>query len=329
MKPITKSLIIVLFVSLLAGACSKDDSEEQKNQEDTQLLLSKLSFVGAGASVTIDSVRIENINIGKKISLKGGEALNLVSSIPVNTKGLKYLQYTLRDKLRITGKSGIYTTTISKQANDSEIITITFVACSDAEGYNYPVVKIGDQFWMAENLKTTKYHNGTSIPYISDFSEWYKHRTAAYCYYENNKSYRDVYGILYNWYTLTNNSIAPKGWHVPSLIEWKTLMESIGGQDQIKGMLKEAGTTHWLSPNLGSTNSTGFTALPGGRKNWAEFWGVGRNAELWSSNETEDKYGIPLLHAVSISLDNSSYSAVKIIFDDDKRHGLSVRCLKD
>jgi len=118
---------------------------------------------------------------------------------------------------------------------------------------------------MMENLKTTRYCNGDLIQCITDSTQWNQYlTTGAYCIYRNNASNANTYGNLYNWYAVNDNRyIAPSGWHVPTDAEWTTLTIFLGG-DMVSGKLKEAGTTHWASPNTAATNETGFTALPGG-----------------------------------------------------------------
>ena len=147
---------------------------------------------------------------------------------------------------------------------------------TDIDGNTYQTVKIGDQWWMAENLKVTCYRNGDAIPNITDGTTWASLSTGAYCEYNNDINNVATYGRLYNWYAVTDSrNIAPAGWHVPSDAEWKQLEMYLGmsqseadatgwrGTDE-GGKLKEVGTMHWNSPNTGATNESGFTALPGG-----------------------------------------------------------------
>jgi uncharacterized protein (TIGR02145 family) len=182
----------------------------------------------------------------------------------------------------------------------TEIKNITFSGgetVADIDGNVYRTVKIGNQWWMAENLKVTRYRNGDAIPNVEDAGEWASLISGAYCYYDNDPSNADIYGRLYNWYAINDSrNIAPVGWHVPTDDEWKELEIFLGispadvdGIDyrgtEEGGKLKEAGTSHWKSPNTGANNSSGFTALPGGsRKYDGEFPGViGENALFWSS----------------------------------------------
>lgn len=142
---------------------------------------------------------------------------------------------------------------------------------TDYDGNVYQTVLIGDQCWMMENLKVTHYRNGDPIPHVTDGVTWGNLTSGAYCNYNNDEGNVATYGRLYNWYAVDDSrNIAPAGWHVPSDAEWQTLVDYLGGDAVAGGKMKEAGTTHWASPNTGATNESGFTALPGGgpRPRW-------------------------------------------------------------
>lgn len=179
---------------------------------------------------------------------------------------------------------------------------------------------------MAENLKVTHYRNGDAIPKVTDNTQWYNITTGAYCSYDNNNSNIDTYGLLYNWYVVDDSrGFAPIGWHIPSDDEWDTLVSYLGGIGTAGGKLKEAGTTHWYSPNSG-TNESGFTGLPGGyRYGWeldGTFYHMGRYAYFWSATElpqTSSAWHRELYY---------SHSAVGRSLVE-KRNGFSVRCIRD
>jgi len=135
---------------------------------------------------------------------------------------------------------------------------------SDIDGNVYKTVVIGTQTWMAENLKATKYKDGTAIPNVTDIIKWNSSTSGAYCWYDNNPGFKDVYGALYNGYTIDANKLCPANWHIPTKAEWDILSEFLGGTTVAGGKLKETGLTHWLNPNLGANNDIGFTALPAG-----------------------------------------------------------------
>jgi len=192
----------------------------------------------------------------------------------------------------------------------------------DADGNFYNVVKIGNQFWMAENLKTTKYNNGNTIPFLPNSTQWNPDTVGAYCYYNNDINIGKEYGYLYNWYSVVNvNKICPSGWHVPTMSEVNTLRNYLGGESVAGGKLKETGTTHWLSPNIGATNETGFTAIPNGDRNYfGSYEAFGYSAAFWSTQDLGSFGGVFVL---------TSETAQMITRGWGKPTGLPVRCLKD
>ncbi len=159
------------------------------------------------------------------------------------------------------------------------------VTVTDYDGNIYNVVIIGTQTWMASNLKTTHLNDGTAIPNVTADNSWNILTTPGYAWYNNDAATYADYGILYNFSTVNTGLLCPTGWHVPTQTEWNTLMSQLGGFLVAGGKLKETGTTHWLSPNTGATNETGFTALPGGSRGYiGPFSGVGQSGTWWSSS---------------------------------------------
>ncbi len=206
---------------------------------------------------------------------------------------------------------------------------------TDINGNTYHIVKIGDQWWMAENLKVTRYSDGDSIPNVTDNSEWTGLSTGAYCAYNNDTSYVDTYGLLYNWYAVDDSrNIAPEGWHVPTDEEWKQLEMHLGmsqseaddtgyrGTDE-GGKLKEVGNEHWNSPNTGATNESGFSALPGGSRHYyhGTFTNIGYSGYWWSSTE----YSSARAWYRSLTFHRSDVYR----YYGNKRPGFSVRCVRD
>lgn len=193
----------------------------------------------------------------------------------------------------------------------------------DVDNNLYPAVSIGSQIWMAENLKTTKYNDGTAIPLVTD--DWINLSTPGYCWYSNDSAtYAQTYGALYNWYTVNTGNLCPTGWHVPSDAEWTQLTDYLGGASVAGGKLKETGTTHWLSSYTRSTNETGFTALPGGFRDYGgTFSKVGTNGSWWSSTEYDATYAWSRTLSYEDSRVYRSYSYY------GKTTGFSVRCLRD
>ena len=170
---------------------------------------------------------------------------------------------------------------------------------TDIDDNTYQAIEIGNQCWMAENLKVTSYRDGTPIPNVTDITDWSNLKSGAYCNYDNDEDNVDTYGRLYNWYAVNDpRGLAPEGWHVPTDAEWKQLEMYLGmSQSQADAAgwrgtnegdkLKEAGTTLWNSPNTDATNASGFSALPGGYRDvrYVSFDGLGLIALFWSSTE--------------------------------------------
>jgi uncharacterized protein (TIGR02145 family) len=199
---------------------------------------------------------------------------------------------------------------------NTEIIT-------DLDGNGYHTITIGTQVWMVENLRTTKYNDGTEIPFIVDTAEaWYELNTPGYCWYDDDKSNKDSIGALYNWHALNTGKLCPKGWHVPTDSDWTILAEYLGGEKIAGGKMKETGITHWFSPNTGATNSSGFTALPAGFRGKTGFIPLSIGTALfWSSTAFDDVDGWTrylLFDSETLGRNNGG-----------KYHGFSIRCLKD
>jgi uncharacterized protein (TIGR02145 family) len=201
---------------------------------------------------------------------------------------------------------------------------LTYGSVTDIDHNSYKTIEIGTQTWMAENLKTSRYRDGSSITNVTYPTDWWDLTTQAYCCYRNEATYIKTYGELYNWYAVTDSrNIAPEGWHVPSDAEWTTLINFLGGESIAVGKMKETGPGHWTSPNAAATNSSGFTALPSGLRmsGDATFDFLGIHCYFWSS--TEDAA------STAWSRDLNYYSAMVLRTAADKRNGFSVRCVKD
>ena len=214
------------------------------------------------------------------------------------------------------------------------LLVSLFYSCSkedttgirDGDGNIYTSVQIGTQIWLTENLKTTKFNDGVAIPLVTDNTAGFTLTTPGYCWYNNDElTYKNAYGALYNWYAVNSGNICPQGWHVPTDSEWTTLITSLGGESVAGGKLKESGTTHWQSPTTGTintTNESGFTGLPGGYRGYqGVFAGIGKYGEWWSSSADDTSNA-------NTRLLNFANSDV-IMNNVGKWYGFSVRCLKD
>ncbi len=193
----------------------------------------------------------------------------------------------------------------------------------DLDGNEYKTIKIGNQIWMAQNLKTTVYNDDEVIDQITNETTWQNLTQGAWCNHSNIEANDQIYGKLYNWYAVQTGKLCPDEWSVPSNADFIQLSDYLGGTDLAGGKLKQAGTELWTDPNVGATNETGFTALPGGNRANGSFNGLGNDATFWSSdidpmdsNKAKDLY-------MPHTSDNVGH------FSGQKWFGYSVRCLKD
>lgn len=259
------------------------------------------------------------LSTAKTYTSNSGSKSNLKSSLKKDTTML----YNEGERLLLTGYTGSMQAVISIIPTKDTTISFNFYECSDGDNNNYKVVEIGEQIWMAENLKTTHYNNGNEIYNETDAIEWTDLLTGAYCWYDNNEAkYKADYGALYNWYAVATDSLCPTGWHVPTDDEWTNLTTYLGGIGEA-GKLKEIGTTHWSSPNSGATNETGFTALPGGCRdgvNGRSFY-ISTSGLWWSSTMRYASIATYRYMEYNRSYMSTHKSAMS--------SGMSVRCLRD
>ncbi|MFN8209104.1 MAG: FISUMP domain-containing protein [Bacteroidales bacterium] len=218
----------------------------------------------------------------------------------------------------------------------SEMINLKLVGITDSrDGQKYKVVKIGEQIWMAENLRAVDFQNGDPIPDGTGIGDYSGQASPLYRFvYSDNESNAPIYGRLYTYYAITDyRRVCPVEWHVPSETEWKKLMMELGmssadvelidyRQNTVAGQLKETGTVHWDSPNEGATNSSGFTALPAGyKRRLGEFNYIHQHGFFWSStsNDTDNAWYF------SLAFDKAGIGRSFNL----KNYGFSVRCIKD
>jgi uncharacterized protein (TIGR02145 family) len=241
-----------------------------------------------------------------------------------STLSLIQMQYNDGEQLLITGYSGIYATVFPLVPNQSQTVPFNFVGCTDADGGHYPIVTIGPQIWMAQNLNV-----GARIDGL--FDQTNNALIEKYCYQDLDEKCNE-YGALYQWdemmqYVTTPGvqGICPAGWHLPTDDNWGLLTTILGGESVAGGLLKETGSTFtgngsWSYPNTGATNSSGFSALPCGyRQNSGSFSMLHSDDYFWSSTEeisTRAWYrGLQYNHLYVVRW----YSA--------KYNGFSVRCV--
>jgi uncharacterized protein (TIGR02145 family) len=225
---------------------------------------------------------------------------------------------------------------------------LTYGSINDIDGNSYRIIQIGAQTWMAENLKTTRYNDGTQIPNVTNNYLWITLETGAYRWYNNDRyTYKNLYGALYNWYTVKTRKLCPTGWHVPSDNDWKQLEMTLGmtekeanscgefpgidsrGTDQGNQLKATSGWITWEGQSDGGTNISGFTALPAGESDWSgyglggplvitdtNFRGAGICTSWWISSEG----GGRAVATGDPGIVRGAYPAIC---------GFSVRCLKD
>jgi uncharacterized protein (TIGR02145 family) len=188
-------------------------------------------------------------------------------------------------------------------------------------------VKIGNQTWMAENLRTATFNDGTPIPQVTDNKEWASLVAPAFCWYNNNeKKYeKSLFGALYNWYAVNTGKICPTGWHVPSDSEWTILLYEVGGMDNAGDALKETGRKHWRMQYNKAINTSNFSATGGGIRNMMDgtFEEIKSRGYLWSASDFPDYVNYPT--CINMFSDASNILTPTM----DKKFGMSVRCIKD
>ncbi len=221
----------------------------------------------------------------------------------------------------LSGLMLLFSLTLSCKRDKTPTPLPPALTVTDIEGNVYQTVKIGNQTWTTQNLRTTKFNDGSSIPYVNVQANWANLNTPAFAYYGYNTVLKATYGPLYNYYAAKDPKIVPAGWHVPSAVEWQTLLQTLGANAGDK--LKEMGTTHWALPSSNATNESGFTALPGG------FIDGGNGsllqlyyaATFWTSTETNatSATAFQLVNANSTVSSGSLY----------KSNGYSLRLVKD
>ena len=194
---------------------------------------------------------------------------------------------------------------------------------TDIEGNIYKTIRAGSQIWMAENLKTTLLNDSTAIPLVTDPENWRNLSTPGYCWYNNDDQINGAtYGALYNGYTVSTGKLCPDGWHIPTANDWQLLKEFVIDSVSGGGKIKESGTIHWMTPNKGATNVSGFTALPAGiRYLDGSFTAIQYFTGIWIASESgSDSENYLGLYYKDASL---TFGTVP------KKDGLSVRCVKD
>jgi uncharacterized protein (TIGR02145 family) len=216
-----------------------------------------------------------------------------------------------------------YATNASGTAySNTRTITTALPPVVDIDGNYYDTVHIGNQIWFKQNINTTRYRNGGSIPYVLGNSDWQALTTGAWSNYNHDDANNPIYGKLYNCYSTLGDTLCPTGWGVPTDAEWTILTDYLGGESVAGGKMKSVGTAYWNDPNTGATNESGFSALPGGYRDYnGSFSNIRVSAVFWSAAENVG------LNAWYPYLNN--YNGIVDRIFSSKSVGASVRCLRD
>lgn len=210
------------------------------------------------------------------------------------------------------------------QSCEKELFTLSD-PITDIDGNTYNTISIGSQIWMKENLKTVHYNNGDPISLVTDLEEWALTETGSYCDYNNSLSDGNIYGHLYNYYAVKDDrNICPSGWHVPSDNEWNTLVDYLGGSEVAGSKMKEKGEKYWTIQNIDATNTSGFSAIPGGGR-YPEYYHINEVAYWWTSSAGTISGGWGAIYR-AIAYDS------KMVYRFDNAalaNGYNVRCIKN
>jgi uncharacterized protein (TIGR02145 family) len=278
-------------------------------------------FTGIGASTVVDSVKVENLTQCTDTTINGSDAFQCYAG----------------DTLKLTGNSGIYRTIFILVPTQTQTVTFSFTDCTDGDNNHYAVVQIGSQLWMAENLKTTQYQDGSGIPNVPDSASWRNTTSGAYCDYHNLPGEGDIYGHLYNFYAVADSrDICPSGWHVATNSEWNIMEKfldntvdttALAGTGTVIGkVLKENCNTRWAyNPGTWGSNESGFTALCTNYRIGTGAWSMAPN------NDHDDGFWT----STSFNSGSAWFRSLRWCFNDIyvlylmKTFGYSVRCIKN
>lgn len=334
---ITRFLIYILILSAVVintTSCKKSNdtsSTPVATSKEATLIGQKWATLQGVANAKNQSVEIifeYDSTATYSLSVKGTPGTltgNTNTIVTANITGLEPgTEYFYRIKVKsptetVTGKDTSFTTTNPGKTVITFNPGLAYGSVNDNDDNVYNTITIGTQAWMAENLKTTKFNDGTVIPFLPDMTAWIDSTSSGYCWYNNDSL---VYGALYNWYAVNTSKLCPTGWHVPSDTEWSLLTTYIGGESTAGAKLMEEGNVHWQTPNYSQTNETGFTALPGGYRSTAGTYNsIRRYGYWWTSTEYSSAYAYCRSILYSYAYVDRSNTG--------KEGGFSVRCVKD
>jgi uncharacterized protein (TIGR02145 family) len=307
-----KLITFILGIALVYSCSTSSDGNGSSTTTVIPLPPSNLTgVVGSSTQINLSWTDNSTNETGFKIERKTGTGVYAV----VGTTATDITTYS--DNGLTTNTNYTYrvysNNTVGNSLTYSNELTLTTIP---------PLVTIGSQTWMQTNLNVTKYRNGDIIPQVTNSAEWTSLTTGAWCYYNNDPSTEIIYGKLYNWYAVNDpRNIAPLGFHLFNEAEFNTLVNYLGGSSLSGGKMKETGTSRWFTPNAGATNISGFTALPGGYRdyNGGVFSDIGLSGNWWiSTNSTLHFYLV--YNNTNVAVDGGM---------NGRKYGFSVRLIKD
>ena len=311
----------ILFL-LLFSACKKYEKTNELESAVTTLSASNITYSSATIGGNIES------DAGDPVVEKGF----CWSSLPnptvegvkiVSGKGIGSYTYELTglsDGVNYYVRTYLINSKGVKYGNQIVFNTLS-KPVKDVDGNSYNTVVIGSQVWMAENLRTSSYKNGSKIFFASEESEWYSSQVGTYCFQCHEPEYDAIFGKLYNKYIAKSQDVCPTGWHLPSSQEWNQLLDDLGGENVAGGKMKKVATDLWISTSEGATNSSGFSGLPGGH-----YVSVGSNIGCNSSNIAYSGYwwsSNNQIYELNASRDNVNITTAL------PTYGYSIRCVRD
>jgi uncharacterized protein (TIGR02145 family) len=362
-NPMIESSIIEIYPPVAGDAIVTiyDISGRQLSQNRSYLDNSAQEFNISGLGKGLYLINVRGVNFqftGKLICSKEFssiirlEKISNNQTVDVKTKteykasqGIVDMNYSPGERLKYTAIEGDYRTTITDIPDKTSTIIFDLISVADKDTNNYHVVKIGEQLWMEENLKTTRYRDGTSIPLVTDNSEWNNISSPGYSWYnQSEETFKNPYGALYNGYSVGTGKLCPTGWHVPTVDEWNSMNEYLAINDY--GYMNDQGATAksiasktgWVIPlpldyhgdlipvpdgEVGKdqqfNNSSGFNGFAAGMRNpVGSFTGSGYTGVWFSSDGTST--------SADFSITNKEVNIQQGY--DYRSAGFSVRCIK-
>lgn len=325
MKGVILKLVFSMVIMLTLVGCNKEESLELTTATVITATITNLTSSSAkSGGEIIEDGGAEVIARGVCWSTNPNPTIE--DSITMDGAGIGSFESNLTDlEINKTYYVRAYATNSIGIAYGSEKSFTTSGPCgglttiTDVDGNTYNLVQIGSQCWTKENLKTTKYNDNLIIENVTEDTLWNNLLSGAWSYYDNDSENNSTFGKLYNWYAVNTGKLCPTDWHIPTTEEWTTLTDFLGGTESAGGDMKT--TTEWDAPNTGATNSSGFSAYPGGVRFLSGFLLMGANAFWWSSSDGD------LLNAWYRSLASNGSNITKST--NGKSQGFSCRCIKD